>query len=81
MKDARKLLILGTWVAILPFLGIPYSWQDVLVFLTGLVLLFLSYSKYKKDTKKPGKEFDSFRENFDFKEDTQEKDKDSNSLE
>lgn len=63
MKESRKLLILGTWVAILPFLGIPYFFKDWLIVGTGLIILFLSYSKYKKENNSLEKKFDNFREN------------------
>ena len=68
MRKARILLVLGIWMAILPFLGFPYSWKDVLTTLTGLGLIYLGYMiflDYK--TKENKKEtFDSFKENGDF---------------
>ena len=68
MRKARILLILGVWMAILPFLGFPYSWKDIFTTLTGLGLLYLGYMIFldyktrgnKKET------FDSFKENGDF---------------
>ena len=70
MYKARTLLALGTWIAILPFLGLPYAWKDNLTTLTGLVLMCLSYLLYKyyrKENNK-GKTFDNFRENNNFEE-------------
>jgi hypothetical protein len=68
MRKARILLVLGVWMAILPFLGFPYSWKDVLTTLTGLGLIYLGYMiflDYK--TRESKKEtFDSFKENGDF---------------
>jgi len=66
MRKARILLILGTWVAILPFLGFPYSWKDTLYFLTGIVLICFSYILYKDSKSKENKEktFDNFKENI-----------------
>ena len=68
MRKARILLVLGIWMAILPFLGFPYSWKDVLTTLTGLGFIYLGYMiflDYK--TKENKKEtFDSFKENGDF---------------
>ena len=71
MRKARILLILGTWVTILPFLGFPNSWKDILFSLTGLGLMIFSYvlyRNYKKEEKKENqnKTFDNFRENSDF---------------
>ena len=65
--------MLGVWVAILPYLGFPYSWKDTLEALTGLGLIYFSYVLYKeyraKEIKENGeKTFDNFRENKDFSE-------------
>ena len=70
MYKARTLLALGTWIAILPFLGLPYAWKDSLSTLTGLVLMFLSYILYRDYRKEQDKEktFDNFKENDDFNE-------------
>ncbi len=68
MSKARILLILGTWVTILPYLGFPNSWKDVLYTLTGLGLIFLSYLLYRDSKMKENKEeiFDNFSENSNF---------------
>ena len=70
MKRARILLILGIWVAILPYLGFPYSWKEVLFTLSGLGLVYLSYMLYRERKKEenPEEAFDNFRENSDFGE-------------
>jgi hypothetical protein len=68
MRKARILLVLGVWMAILPFLGFPFSWKDVLTTLTGLGLIYLGYLiflDYKKGEHKK-ETFDSFKENEDF---------------
>ncbi len=62
-------LILGVWTAVLPYLGFPSSWKNVLFTLTGLALIYLSYAMYqehKKDNASDGS-FDNFRENAGFK--------------
>jgi cbb3-type cytochrome oxidase subunit 3 len=68
MQKARILLVLGVWITILPYLGFPYSWQDALTALTGLVFICLSYFLYKnyKATEYKEKTFDNFKENDDF---------------
>jgi hypothetical protein len=70
MRKARILLFLGTWIAILPYLGFPYSWKDTLSFFTGLILIFFSYVLYRDYKKVEGekKTFDNFVENNDFNE-------------
>jgi len=76
MKRARILLILGIWVAILPYLGFPIFWKNILFTLTGLGLIYFGYILYKeaKIKENPNKKFDSFSENHDFisGQDTQE---------
>ena len=69
------LLILGTWVAVLPYLGFPSSWKNVLFTISGLGLIYYSYTLYHKDSKMKESQkrtFDNFRENHDFKENNTE---------
>lgn len=57
---------MGIWVVVLPFLGFPYSWQDVLTSLSGLALVYVSFALYKESRKNEAKEeekFDNFSEN------------------
>ncbi|KKQ21331.1 MAG: hypothetical protein US33_C0004G0004 [Parcubacteria group bacterium GW2011_GWC1_36_9] len=71
MKKAWTLLILGVWVAILPYLGFPYSWKDILITLSGLGLIYVSFMLYKESKIKEIKEektFDNFSENKFFNE-------------
>ena len=70
MRKARILLFLGIWVTIIPYTGFPYSWKDILTTLSGLVLVYFSYTLYSeyKAKEKRKKTFDSFRENSNFKE-------------
>ena len=49
MKTARTLLILGIWIAILPYLGFPYSWKKILLTLSGLGVAYVAYILYKKE--------------------------------
>lgn len=71
MLKARILLLIGIWVTILPFLGFPSSWKDILATLTGLGLIYFSYVLYKESKKKmTEKKFDNFSENSSFEEKT-----------
>ncbi|MFA6520278.1 MAG: hypothetical protein WCT44_01570 [Candidatus Paceibacterota bacterium] len=65
MKKARTLLILGIWVAIIPYTGFPYSWKDILTTLSGLALAYFSYTIYKEHKIKElqDRPFDNFKEN------------------
>ncbi len=64
------LLILGIFMAILPYSGFPYSWKEVIFSLTGLGIVYLSYVMYKesKSGEKEEAQFDTFLENRDFSE-------------
>ncbi len=68
MRRARTLLLIGIWITILPYLGFPYSWKNVLFTLSGLGLVYFSYIFYRelKANSKADGEFDNFRENNDF---------------
>ncbi|KKR70313.1 MAG: hypothetical protein UX21_C0033G0002 [Microgenomates group bacterium GW2011_GWC2_45_8] len=70
MIKVRILLILGIWVAVLPYLGFPSSWKDILYTLSGLVLVYFSYVLYKNSKTKGGvkKTFDNFKESNIFNE-------------
>ena len=63
-------------MAILPYLGFPYSWKDVLTTLAGLGLIVASYLLYKdsKMIKENKKEtFENFSENKFVQEETDKK--------
>jgi uncharacterized membrane protein len=66
MRKARILLILGIWVAVLPYLGFPQSWKNVLFPLSGLGLVGVSYMFYREWKGKQGEKetFDNFSENI-----------------
>ncbi len=66
MKKARALLIIAVWTAILPYLGFPFFWKNLLFTITGLVLAYLSYLIYKEHKAEKlveKKVFDNFSEN------------------
>jgi hypothetical protein len=69
MKKERILLLLATWVAVLPYLGFPYEWKNILFTLTGFGLAYLSYLLYRETKALQTKEknvFENFSENSDF---------------
>ena len=69
MRTERTLFIAGIWIAVLPYLGFPYSWKNVLFTISGLGLLYVSYTLYRAKQAKPEeKESDNFSENFGFTE-------------
>lgn len=70
MRRARIFLFLGLWVAILPYLGFPNSWKNVLFTLSGLGLVYISFMFYREHKKreKQAKTFDNFSENDNFSE-------------
>jgi hypothetical protein len=65
MRKERIVLLLGIWVAALPYLGFPYMWKNVLFTLSGLGLVLVSYLLYRvsRNDSKNTKTFDNFSEN------------------
>lgn len=66
MRRPYILLTLGIWVAVLPYLGFPYFWKNILFTLSGFGLIYVSFLIYKefKQQKKNKKEtYDNFSEN------------------
>ncbi len=72
MSRARKLLLLGIWVAVLPYLGFPTTWKNILFLLTGLGLMYFGYVLYTENKPKDNglktKVFENFSENNNFNE-------------
>ncbi|MEX2052181.1 MAG: hypothetical protein WD991_00605 [Candidatus Paceibacterota bacterium] len=70
MNKARILLILGVFITVLPYLGFPTSWKEIIFSLCGLALIYFSYLLYKesKTKNKNAPVFDNFLENSDFSE-------------
>ena len=67
MRKARIFLILGIWIVVLPYLGFPYSWKDILTTLSGFGLIYVSFMLYKESKImeiKKEKTFDNFSENL-----------------
>ena len=66
MRKVYIFLILGIWITVLPYLGFPYFWKDILTTLSGLGFICISFLLYKelkiKEIKKE-KTFDNFSEN------------------
>ena len=38
------LMLLGVWIALLPFLGFPNSWDKVLFLISGVILISIGIS-------------------------------------
>lgn len=70
MSRARTLLLLGIWVAVMPYLGFPSSWKNGLMILTGLILMYISYVMYSenRESKEAVQTFENFSENNNFYE-------------
>ncbi|MES2315371.1 MAG: hypothetical protein V4486_01395 [Patescibacteria group bacterium] len=67
MRKIRVLLALGVWVALLPYLGFPYFWKNILLSLSGIAVIYVAFVLYKEHKMKEGKkQFDNFSENRDF---------------
>jgi hypothetical protein len=66
MRKIRVLLGVGVWIAVLPYLGFPYSWKNILLTLSGIGLVYLSFLMYRESKAKGVQVFDNFSENTDF---------------
>ncbi len=66
MIRIKRLLILGIWVAVLPYLGFPYNVKNIFFTVTGLALIYFSFTlrrEVKEVEKMEEKKFDNFSEN------------------
>lgn len=70
MRRTRIILLLGIWVAILPYLGFPIFWKNILFLITGLNIIYLSYILYKENKSEKNEErtYNNFSENRNFVE-------------
>jgi hypothetical protein len=66
MQTARTLLFLGIWIALLPYLGFPLFWRNLLISISGIGLVYIAYGLYvkiKMVLERKKKKFDNFSEN------------------
>lgn len=68
MRRAKTFFLLGIWVAILPYLGFPYLWKNILFSISGVLLSILGFMIYREHQalKNETKMFDNFSENQSF---------------
>ena len=68
MRRAKTFFILGIWVAVLPYLGFPYIWKNILFSISGVILSILGFMIYRehKAMQNDGGTFDNFSENKNF---------------
>lgn len=48
MRKEKTLLIIGIWIAILPFLGFPDTWRKIFFIITGFMVIYLAYLYYQQ---------------------------------
>ena len=46
MAKQRILFFTGVWVVVVPFLGLPILWKDILFVITGVIIMYISYREY-----------------------------------
>jgi hypothetical protein len=68
MSKVKIIFALGVWIAVLPYLGFPYSLKNTLFSITGLGLIYIGYVLYQnyKAGESKEKKFDNFSENSNF---------------
>ena len=52
MSKVKILLMVGVWVAVLPYLGFPYVLKNILFSLTGLCIILFGYMQMGKEENK-----------------------------
>ena len=70
MRKARVLFVLGVWIAVLPYLGFPSLWKNILLTLSGLGVALWGYLSYRelKMAEERASAPDNFTENQRFME-------------
>lgn len=65
MRKIRVILILGVWVAVLPYLGFPSLWKNIFFFISGAGMIYIGYILYQEYKLAEGGKatFDNFIEN------------------
>jgi hypothetical protein len=74
MRKEKTLFLIGLWVIILPYLGFPNSWRNVLFIITGLAIIYLAYLFYletRQRLSKIVKQDKNFVDNIEEKENKQ----------
>jgi len=67
MSKVKILLIFGTIISIMPYLGFPFALRNLLITLCGFEIIYLSYLFYKEGRGAEAPEvFENFSENKDF---------------
>jgi uncharacterized membrane protein len=46
------IMLLGVWVAILPFLGFPGSWDRILLLISGIIIISIGISLRREQSRK-----------------------------
>lgn len=79
MLQARILLFLGIWTAILSYLGFPAYIKNILFAITGFGLIYISFIIYKEKKTETTEEttYENFYENTSFSETEETKEEDN----
>ncbi len=63
MSKRQWLCILGVWVMIFLFLGIPSLWHKIFALITGIVIISIAYNLPSEEKSVVSKEDSAFIEN------------------
>lgn len=67
MRKEKSLFIIGIWIILLPLSGFPTSWKTLFFFVTGLLVIYISYLFYiqaKKNAPKDLNQSKTFIDNI-----------------
>ena len=71
MTKTQGIFIIGVLVAILPYLGLPASWKNIVFTILGVGLAFFAYLFHRDSERRHAKRaaaFENFSENSNFGE-------------
>ena len=64
MSRIKIVFVLGVWLAVLPYLGFPYAFKNILISISGLGVIYVAYLFYSENRDTVKKEsFENFSEN------------------
>ena len=49
MFKSKTILLLGIWLILIPFFGIPTSWRSLLLYATGFILIANYFLRKKEE--------------------------------
>jgi hypothetical protein len=55
MRKEKTLFIIGIWIVLIPFLGVPDTGRKILITITGFMVVYLAYLYYQQNKERLSK--------------------------